>query len=274
MAADALRLPNWYTRAMGEMPVPLAGFLGSLVAGLGTGLGALPVFIRTRWSIAAHAIMLSGAAGIMLGATVFSLLLPALELASVRSGSLGASLSVATGVVAGAAAIWLLHSAVPHEHFVKGPEGARPTIHLGRNWLFILAITLHNFPEGLSVGVAWGPGASTGAAMTLGILLQNLPEGLAVAAALVGDGFSRARAFALALGTGLVEPVGGLVGALAASVSEVVLPWVLAGAGGAMLFVISGEIIPETHREGRERGATLALVVGFVGMMILTAALA
>jgi ZIP family zinc transporter len=177
-------------------------------------------------------------------------------------------LVTAAGIALGAVAIWVLNANVPHEHFVKGPEG-RATVNLGQHWLFILAITLHNFPEGMSVGVAYGDRPATGLALTLGIGLQNLPEGLAVAAALLRDGFSRARAFWIALLTGLVEPVGGLFGATTVSLSDALLPWALAFAGGAMLFVISGEIIPETHQEGKEHYATFALVIGFIVMMLL-----
>lgn len=253
--------------------VVLAGFLGSLVAGLATGLGALLVFIRTRWSRRAQVVMLATAAGIMLGATVFSLLLPAIEIAAARTGSdLGAVAIAAAGLLVGALGIWGLHSVLPHEHLIKGAEG-RPWLRLGRHWLFIIAITLHNFPEGMSVGVAYGADRATGLAVTVGIGLQNIPEGLAVAAALVGDRFSRMRAFVIALCTGLVEPLGGLVGALAVSLSEALLPWGLTAAAGAMLFVISGEVIPETHREGVEQLATLCLVGGFIVMMLIDASL-
>jgi ZIP family zinc transporter len=255
--------------SLAHLPVVVSGLLGSLIAGLCTGIGALPVLMRDQWSRTSQTIMLAVAAGVMLGATVFSLVVPALELVATRSGSdIQAALVASGGILLGALAIWVIHATVPHEHFVKGPDG-QVTIDLGRNWLFILAITLHNFPEGLSVGVAFGDGAATGLAVTLGIGLQNLPEGLAVAAALVGDGFPPVRAFWIAVLTGLVEPVGGLIGALAVSMSDVLLPWGLAFAGGAMLFVISGEVIPETHREGREDLATFSLVVGFIVMMLL-----
>jgi ZIP family zinc transporter len=176
--------------------------------------------------------------------------------------------------VLGALALWAAHSAIPHAHFSKGQEG-RSAFQLGRNTLFVLAIALHNFPEGLSVGVAYGNGASAaGHAVALSILAQNLPEGLAVAAALIADGTSRGRAFWIALLTGLVEPVGGLFGAFAVSTSDALLPWGLSFAAGAMLFVVSGEVIPETHVEGRERSATFAIIVGFVAMMGLAVVLA
>jgi ZIP family zinc transporter len=252
-----------------ELPVLINGFLGSLVAGLATGLGALPIFLRPNWGRTSQVVLLAVAAGVMLGATVFSLILPALEIVTTRSGSdAWGALVTGAGILLGALAIWVLHANVPHEHFVKGPDG-RVRVDLGRHWLFILAITLHNFPEGMSVGVSYGDSFSRGLAVSFGIGLQNVPEGLAVAAALITDGFSQKRAFLLALLTGLVEPIGGLVGALLVSVSDTLLPWGLSFAGGAMLFVISGEVIPETHQEGTERLSTLSLVVGFIVMMWL-----
>jgi ZIP family zinc transporter len=251
-------------------PVVVIGPLASLVAGLATSLGAVPIFFGAARQRSHEVLMLATAAGIMLGATVFSLILPALDLNAGRAapGFLAALLTGA-GVLLGAVAIYALHGSIPHQHFVKGREGAAPG-QLGRQWLFVLAITLHNFPEGLSVGVAYGThDIHDGLAITLGIGLQNMPEGLAVAAALVSEGMSRWRGFAVATLTGLVEPLGGIVGAVAVSVSDAVLPWALSGAAGAMLYVISGEVIPETHRHGREARATLSLVAGFVLMMLL-----
>jgi ZIP family zinc transporter len=254
--------------ATGHSPL-LVGFVGSLLAGLATAVGALPIFFRTHWSRGAQVIMLATAAGVMLGATVFSLIVPAIDMVAASSGSQARGALVASGgIMLGATAIWLIHGVVPHEHFVKGVEG-RPAGELRRIWLFVLAITLHNVPEGLSVGVAFGGDFAAGVTVAFGIGLQNMPEGLAVAAALISGGVSRGRAFWVAVLTGLVEPVGGLVGAFAVSFSHVLLPWGLAFAGGAMLFVISGEIIPETHREGVERPATFSLVLGFIAMLLL-----
>ncbi len=260
--------------AFAGMPLVLAGFLGSLIAGLGTAVGALPVLLgRGRLSDLNQALVLAGAGGIMLGATIFSLIIPALDAVAETSGSeVHAALVAAGGILLGALVIWLIHARVPHEHFVKGREGA-PIIDLGRNWLFIIAITLHNFPEGMAVGTAFGAGETTGVAVMIGIGLQNLPEGLAVAAALTAEGFGRWRAFGIAVLTGLAEPLGGLAGASAVSLSDVLLPWGLAFSAGAMLFVIMGEIIPETHRAGREHRATTCLVVGFLVMMILDVSL-
>jgi ZIP family zinc transporter len=254
--------------ALAHSPL-LQGLLGSLAAALATGLGAGAIFLRRSWGRRSQAIMLAGAGGVMLGATVFSLVLPAVEVAGARWGSRTAGALVATGgLLLGALAIHLLHQAVPHEHFERGPEGS-PRFHLGRHWLFVLAITLHNLPEGLSVGVGYGESAATGLAVMLGIGAQNVPEGLAVAAALVDGGASRTRGFVVALLSGLVEPLGGLLGAVMASASAGLLPWALAFAAGAMFFVVSGEIIPETHRDGRERAATFSLVGGFALMLLL-----
>lgn len=255
---------------MEEVSPLVAGLLGSLVAGLGTGVGALAVFARRTWSRGAQRLMLALAGGVMLSAAFFSLLLPALTLVRFRGGSeLAAVSTVGGGLILGAVMLWLVHAFVPHEHFTKGREGLMD-IHLGRNWLFVLAIALHNIPEGLSVGVAYGGGAvSTGYAVTLGIALQNLPEGLAVAAALINDGMPRSRAFMIAMLTGLVEPLGGLLGAIAVSLSAALLPWGLAFAAGTMLFIVSGEILPETHRQGAESSSTFAVMFGFIAMMAL-----
>lgn len=249
------------------------GVLGSLAAGACTGMGGLLVFLRAEWSRAAQASMLALAAGVMLGATVFSLLVPALDVVRSAGGSeLHAALVAGGGVCLGALGVWGLHAVTPHEHFLKGREDPF-AVALGRHWLFVLAITLHNIPEGMSVGVAYGAGPTVGATVAGGIGLQNVPEGLAVAAALISAGSDRSRAFWIALATGLIEPVGGLVGAVSVAWSALLLPWGLAIAAGAMLFVISGEIIPETHRHGAEHRATLALVAGFVVMMLLDVAL-
>lgn len=257
---------------MEDWPVVAAGFLGSVLAALGTAVGALPILARPHWGSRSQVVLLSGAAGVMLGATVFSLLIPAIEIASEDRDARMAALVAALGLLLGAVAIALLNRVIPHEHVVRGREGM--PAHLNRYWLFVLAIALHNFPEGMSVGVAYGAGTARGVAVTVGIGLQNAPEGLAVAAAMVALGKSRATAFGIALLTGGIEPIGGLVGATAVSLATGLLPWALAFAAGAMLFVVSGEIIPETHRPGLEKLATFSLVIGFAVMLILDALIA
>ena len=250
-------------------PLWLVGFLGSFAAGLATGLGALPIFFRRQWPAESTSMMLAIAGGIMLAATMFSLIVPALEIVGARSpGTLEPALVVGAGILLGAIAIYGVHSVVPHEHFEKDSTGHH-FLALGRNWLFIVAITLHNIPEGLSVGAAFGAGIPSGLPVAVGIGMQNMPEGLAVAAALSSDGAGRLRAFMVALATGLVEPIGGLLGAAIVSYSDVLLPWGLAFSAGAMLFVIVGEVIPETYRDDRHHGPTMALLGGFLIMMVL-----
>lgn len=247
------------------------GASASLLAGLATGVGAIPVLFLVRAIRAAtNAAMLGFGAGVMLAATSFSLIIPAIEAADRQGhGALAGSLIVAGGMALGTLVLLLANRWLPHEHFIKGREGI-PAERLGRIWLFVAAITLHNLPEGLAVGVGFGGGdVSQGTTLAIGIGLQNMPEGLAVALALREVGYSTGRAFLIALLTGLVEPAGGLVGVTAVTVSVALLPWGMAFAAGAMLFVISSEIIPESHREGQGQAGTLGVIVGFIVMMIL-----
>ncbi|WP_119166915.1 ZIP family metal transporter [Algihabitans albus] len=247
----------------------LLGTAASLVAGLGTGLGALAIFAVRRMTAALETLLMSMAAGIMLAASVLSLLLPAIEAAEPTAGATGAGLIASTAVLLGGGLFWLVHRYVPHEHFVKGREG-RDSLEVRRLWLFVLAITIHNFPEGLAVGAGFGgDDPERSIALTLGILVQNMPEGFIVAAALVALGYRRRPAFLVALLTGLVEPVGGLLGAGAVAFVAPLLPWALAFAAGAMLFVIGGEMIPETHRRGFESRATFGLLIGFCLMVMI-----
>lgn len=252
------------------LPTPLAGFIGSLVAGAMSGLGAAAIlFVNTR-SARAEVLLLGFSAGIMLAATSFSLIVPGVDAAMATGASpFGAALIVAAGVLLGGVALWLLNETAPHEHFVGGHEGP-PSESLSRMWLFVIAITLHNFPEGLAVGVGFGGDrVQDGLPLAAGIGLQNVPEGFVVALALASEGYGKGRAIWIGLLTGLVEPAGGLVGAVAVSLSAAVLPWGMAFAAGAMLFVISGEMIPETHRERRGVLPTFGILLGFVVMMVL-----
>ncbi len=246
------------------------GSLASFLAGMGTTVGALGIFLIKRPSARAEDGMLSAAAGIMLAATFFSLLLPALAQADELTTNRTLAVSiVAAGVLIGAIGLFLVHRFAPHEHFILGKEGPDNT-RLARIWLFVIAITLHNFPEGMAVGVGFAGGdVRNGVPLAIGIGLQNIPEGFAVALSLISVGNSTARAFWVATLTGLVEPVGGVIGAGVVSLAEPLMPVILGMAAGAMLFVISDEIIPETHRRGYENVATFSLLGGFVVMMML-----
>ena len=248
----------------------LHGAAGSLAAGMCTGLGALGIFLVRRLNPRIEDGLLSAAAGVMLAATFFSLLLPALDRADALTPSRFLAVSmVGAGLALGAIGLFCVHRLVPHEHFLMGKEGPDST-RLKRIWLFIIAITLHNFPEGMAVGVGFAGGdEGNGLSLAIGIGLQNIPEGFAVAISLLSIGYSRAMAFWVGMLTGLVEPVGGVVGAAAVTLAEPLMPAILGLAAGAMLFVISDEIIPETHRRGYESVATFSLLGGFVAMMYL-----
>ena len=243
------------------------GVLASLLAGMATGVGALPVFFFKRVPQNVLNTLLGASAGVMLAATSFSLVIPGIENGEIIWPGFGVYI-VVFGMLSGALVLDLIDKYLPHEHFIKGPEG--PSSKLKRIWLFVIAITIHNFPEGMAVGVGFGTGdIGSGISLAIGIGIQNIPEGLAVALPLLGLGYSRWKAFSIAAATGLVEPIGGILGAGAVTFFHPVLPFALAFAAGAMLFVISDEIIPETHSKGKSRQATYGVMVGFVIMMAL-----
>jgi ZIP family zinc transporter len=253
-----------------DMDPVFLGFAGSLAAGLVTSFGALPVLFGKDVSPRVSDAMLGFAAGVMLAASFFSLIVPGLEIAKGIFRHQGiAAIVVTAGVLLGAAFVGLLNEVVPHEHFMQGREG--PGVpEVGRVWLFVLAITIHNLPEGLAVGVGFAEGdVSRGTILATGIGLQNAPEGLAVALALRSVGYSRGKAFAIAALTGLVEPVTGGLGAYAVGLSRLLQPWAMSFAAGAMIYVISREIIPETHRHGSQTAATVGLMIGLATMMLL-----
>ncbi len=257
-----------------DMNPVLLGFLGSLAAGAMTAVGAIPVLFGRTVRRSTTDALLGFAAGVMLAASFFSLLVPGIEDAAQRYGPGVVPAAIAVcGVLLGAALILLLDERLPHEHFVTGREGPEAA-ELKRVWLFIIAITLHNLPEGMAVGVGFGSGdVSAGSTLALGIGLQNAPEGLAVGVALLAKGYTRIYAFVVAAITGAVEPVAGFLSAVAVTYSEVLLPWGMAFAAGAMIYVISHEIIPETHRKSHQKVATLGLLAGLALMMFLDVSL-
>ncbi len=252
----------------------VVGLWASTLAGLGTGVGALPILFTRRLSTRIQGILLGFGGGVMLAATSFSLILPGVE-SAINQGysNLGAALAIAAGLLLGGAFLWYAHNHFPHEHFIKGREGPN-LAKLERIWLFVIAITLHNLPEGLAVGVGFGADdPSTGYALATGIGLQNIPEGLVVAISLRSLNYSVAYSLGVSLLTGLVEPVGGLIGVTVVSIAQPLLPWGMAFAAGAMLFVIADEIIPETQDKGIAQEGTVGVMVGFAVMMVLDIAL-
>lgn len=257
-----------------DWPLVLTGLAGSTAAGVATGVGALPVFFIRTLSPRLQGAFLGFAAGVMLTAAFQPLISPALDLAGAHTaGPVVGHLEVVLGLALGAFAVQLANRYAPHEHFVIGIEGV-PAESLQRIWLIVIAIALHNVPEGLAVGVSFGgPDISNGTSAALGIGLQNLPEGLAVAAALASINYPRWVAFSVALLTGLLEPVSGFVGIALVSWIEGLLPWALAFAAGAMVWVVSAEIIPETHTKGHQGTATSALMGGLILMVVIDAVL-
>ncbi|WP_411727414.1 ZIP family metal transporter [Methyloglobulus sp.] len=247
--------------------IVVIGFFASILAGLATGLGALPALFFKDISKDLFNSMLGAAAGVMLAATVFSLLVPGMAYGNQIWPGKGIYI-VSLGMLIGAVFLHYADHQLPHIRF-DSIAGTKPTS-LNKVWLFIIAITIHNFPEGMSVGVSFGSGEmKNGVVLAVAIALQNIPEGLAVALPLVGLGYNKWRAVGVATLIGLVEPVGGLLGITMVTVFQPILPIAMGFAAGAMLFVISEEIIPETHSNGRSRYATFALMIGFIIMMAL-----
>lgn len=240
--------------------------LTALGVGGATVLGSLIGFIFKNISHKFSDIVLSFAAGVMLAAAVLGLILPAVE----YGGDYGLVFTV-TGIFAGALCLNLVDKAVPHLHRLVGAEDEdHPNnAKLSKVLLFVSAIAIHNLPEGIAAGVSFGSGNDAEALLIAGgIALQNIPEGMVIIGPMLAAGVSPKRTFICALTTGLVEVVGTILGYLAVSVATAILPFGLAFAGGTMLYVISDEMIPETHAHGGQRGATYALLVGFCVMLI------
>ncbi len=249
---------------------------GGCVAAAATALGTAPIFVSSTTSERTRDAMLGFGAGVMLAASAFSLIVPALRSAqALGAGPWGSACTVGAGVMLGALMLLGMDRWLPHEHFIKGVEGSRERARaLKRTWLFVFAICLHNVPEGLAIGVAYaGADPLAGGALATGISIQDVPEGLVIAVALLGVGYGRGLSAAIGAASGLVEPLAAVLGAAVVGLSVGLLPWGLAFAAGAMLFVISHEMIPESHRQGHEHFATAGLMIGFVMMMMLDTAL-
>ena len=239
--------------------------LTALGVGGATVIGALIGFIFKKLSHRFSDIVLSFAAGVMLAAAVLGLILPSVE----YGGRFGLLITV-VGVFAGALCINLVDKLVPHLHKLAGAEAEEhQNRDLGRVMLFVTAIAIHNLPEGIAAGVGFGAGDTAQALLIAGgIALQNIPEGMVIIGPMLAAGVKPRRTFVLAMLTGLVEVAGTLLGYFAVRVASAILPFALAFAGGTMLYVISDEMIPETHAHGHQRGATYALLVGFCLMLV------
>lgn len=240
--------------------------LTALGVGGATVIGSVIGFLFKKISHKFSDIVLSFAAGVMLAAAVLGLVLPSLE----YGGKYGLLYTI-TGIFAGAFCLTLIDRLVPHMHkFVGVDSEAHPdSAHVSRVLLFVMAIAIHNLPEGIAAGVGFGSGnVSDAMVIAGGIALQNIPEGMVVIGPMLSAGISRQRTFLCAMATGLIEVVGTLIGYFAVTIASAILPFALAFAGGTMLYVVSDEMIPETHAHGSERGATYALLAGFCLMLV------
>lgn len=283
--------------ATGASSAMTAGVQASLIAALATAVGALPVFLVQRVSKRQESALMAFSAGVMLAAAIFALLIPSLEagramLADSGAAQTGAAGLTALGLLLGMGLMLLIDRLMPHEHAVLPPAAlghaaqwapAEATGQAQRAWMMVIAILIHNLPEGLAVGAAYASPAlagsadgvtqAAGASVALAIGLQNMPEGLIVAMALRTLGKSAAVSWGVAALSGLAEPLGAILGLWTLGSLPAFYPVGLALAAGAMIFVVSHEIIPETHRNGFEGLASVTLMAGFVFMLLLDAAL-
>jgi len=239
--------------------------LTALGVGGATVIGSVIGFCFKKLSHSFSDIILSFAAGVMLAAAVLGLILPSVE----YGGDSGLIYAVG-GIFAGAVCLNLIDKLVPHLHKIVGAESeSHNNADLSKVLLFVMAIAIHNLPEGIAAGVGFGSGdVSRALVIAGGIALQNIPEGMVIIGPMLAAGVSVKKTFVCAMLTGVVEVIGTLIGYFAVSISVAILPFALAFAGGTMLYVISDEMIPETHSHGAQRGATYALLAGFCLMLI------
>ena len=239
--------------------------LTALGVGGATVIGSVIGFLFKKISHKFSDIVLSFAAGVMLSAAVLGLIIPSVE----YGGKYGIIITV-VGIFAGALSLNLIDKVVPHLHRLVGVEDEKHNnANLSKVLLFVTAIAIHNLPEGIAAGVGFGSGNNSQALLIAGgIALQNIPEGMVIISPMLAAGVSPKKTFLCAMATGLVEVVGTLIGYFAVSIASAILPFALAFAGGTMLYVVSDEMIPETHAHGSQRGATYALLAGFCVMLI------
>lgn len=256
-------------------PSIAAALVAGLAAAAATAAGTLPVALAVHTSVRTREALMGFGAGVMLAASVFSLTVPALAAAQAQgAGRFGAAAIVAGGIALGALLPRALERWLPPERFIVGGASPGRAAMLRRTWLFVAAVMLHNVPEGLAIGVAYaGTDPMHAGALATGIAIQDVPEGLVIALALLAAGYRRVLAVTLGALSGLLEPVAAVAGAAAVSLSAVLLPWGLALAAGAMLWVIVHEVVPQAQHGGHARGSSTSLVAGFIVMMVLDTAL-
>lgn len=260
-----------------ELDIVMQVIIATLFTWGMTALGAAVVFTSKEMNQKLLDGILGFAGGVMIAASFWSLLTPALEMAD--NGPLPAWVPAAIGFLSGGLFLWIVDKTLPHLHpglSRENAEGINPE-KKKRSTLLVLAITMHNIPEGLAIGVAFGAVAAgfesasiaSAAALAIGIGIQNLPEGLAVSMPLRREGMSRRKSFLYGQFSGMVEPFSAVIGVLAVSYIEPLLPYALSFAAGAMIFVVAEEVIPGSQEEGNKDLASMALMVGFAIMMIL-----
>ena len=239
--------------------------LTALGVGGSTVIGSIIGFIFKKVTHKFTDIVLSFAAGVMLSAAILGLIIPSLE----HGGNWGLIITIG-GIFAGALCLNVIDKVVPHLHrFVGADSESHNNADLNKVLLFVMAIAIHNLPEGIAAGVGFGSEDISQALMIAGgIALQNIPEGMVIIGPMIAAGVTPKKTFICALITGLVEIIGTLIGYFAVSIASAILPFALAFAGGTMLYVVSDEMIPETHAHGCERGATYSLLVGFCLMLV------
>ncbi|BDT59325.1 ZIP family metal transporter [Massilia varians] len=268
-----LLLGSLAEQLMNANPKMRLALLGGGTAAAATALGTLPVLFAQNFSKRSYDCFLGFGAGVMLGATAFSLVIPSIAAAKAAgAGNWEASLMTGAGIMAGAGAILLLSCAVHSDDILaQGDAG----MSIRRAWLFVWAVALHNLPEGMAIGVGYaGIDLEKANALTTGISIQDVPEGLVVALALRTVGYSRLTAVGLGVVSGLIEPVAAAFGVALIGIAGGLLPFALAAAGGAMLLVIVNDVIPEYRQNGNGTFASIALVFGFILMTVLDTALA
>ena len=271
LSVAALLVQSLFQLATGNAPAGARNaMLGGLAAFIATACGSLPALALRGISQRLEDSLLGMAAGMMLAASSFSLILPGIEASTGLFGSKSVgTLVVVFGMSIGVLLMLGLERFTPHEHLASGPCGPGAE-RCARVWLFVFAIALHNFPEGMAIGVSFAHNdLAVGLPTTIAIALQDIPEGLAIALALRSAEFSAGRAVFVGAASGIVELLGAILGVGLSSGLAAAYPIGLGLAAGAMLFVVSHEVIPETHRNGHQTPATLGLMGGFALMMIL-----